>query len=334
MTHCTCHRVALLGCAVWSGRALALLCLALFALTSQAQDTADGAFAFLQLPASPHAAALGGDNISIDDDDATLVFHNPALLCNVSARSLALSYMNVMEDVKTATAAYTDTWGNRTAWAVSARLADYGEMHRTDAANTDLGTFSAKDIALAASLAYLLSDHWSGGLTLRYCASHIAEYRARAIAADLGLNYTDAERLFSLSATVRGLGAEVETYDGLREALPTEVTVGLSKQLANAPLRFSATLSDVTRWNRPFFRHLAVGADLFLGSRVYLAAGYNFLGDSDASRFDGDDALDSRRAAGFSCGGGLRLQRLQFHVAWTSPRSSSSSLLLSLAYVL
>lgn len=314
-------------------RALALLCLALSTVTTQAQDTADGAFAFLQLPASPHAAALGGDNISIDDDDATLVFHNPALLCNVTARSLALSYMNVMEGMKTATAAYTDSWGERTAWAVSARLADYGEMQRTDASNTDLGTFRAKDIALAASLAYLLSDRWSGGLTLRYCASHIAEYRARALAADLGLNYMDEEHLFSLSATVRGLGAEVETYDGEREALPTEVAVGLSKRLANAPLRFSATLSDLTHWNRPFFRHLAIGADLFLSSRIYLAAGYNFLGDSDASRFDSDEIADSRRAAGFSCGAGLCLQRLQFHAAWTSRCSSSSSLLLSLAYV-
>ncbi len=322
--------------AAWRARAcrtLALLCLVLSTATARAQDTADGAFAFLQLPASPHAAALGGDNISIDDDDAALVFHNPALLCNVTAHSLALSYMNVLEGVKTATAAYTDTWGERTAWAVSARLADYGEMQRTDAANTPLGTFRAKDIALAASLAYLLSDRWSGGLTLRYCASHIAEYRARALAADLGLNYTDSERLFSLSATVRGLGAEVETYDGQREALPTEVAVGLSKRLANAPLRFSATLSDLTRWNRSLFRHLAVGADLFLTSRIYLAAGYNFQRDSDAAHADDDLTASTNRTSGFSCGAGLSLQRLQFHAAWTHSRAATSSLLLSLACV-
>ncbi len=317
-------------------RLLVLVGLVLQGTAVRAQDTADGAFAFLQLPAAPHAAALGGDNISIDDDDAALVFHNPALLCNVSANSLALSYMNVMEGVKTATAAYTNTWGERAAWAVSARLADYGEMQRTDAANTALGSFRAKDIALAASLAYLLSDRWSGGLTLRYCASHIAEYRARALAADLGLNYMDAERLLSLSATVRGLGAEVETYDGEREALPTEVAVGLSKRLANAPLRFSATLTDLTHWNRPLFRHLTVGADLFLSSRIYVAAGYNFRRDNAASLSDADDIFASasaNRAAGFSCGAGLCLQRLQFHAAWTRSRAATSSLLLSFACV-
>ena len=40
------------------------------------------AFNFLRLPVSAHAAALGGDNITITDDDPTLIFHNPALISN------------------------------------------------------------------------------------------------------------------------------------------------------------------------------------------------------------------------------------------------------------
>ena len=35
---------------------------------------------FLRLPVSAHAAALGGDNTSLIEDDASLTFHNPALL--------------------------------------------------------------------------------------------------------------------------------------------------------------------------------------------------------------------------------------------------------------
>ena len=43
---------------------------------------------FLRLPVSAHAAALGGDNITIIEDDETFIFNNPALLSSVSDLSL------------------------------------------------------------------------------------------------------------------------------------------------------------------------------------------------------------------------------------------------------
>ena len=57
------------------------------AMMIHAQDS-QTVFNFLRLPVSAHAAALGGDNITLSDDDASLVFHNPALLNNVSDRTL------------------------------------------------------------------------------------------------------------------------------------------------------------------------------------------------------------------------------------------------------
>ena len=57
---------------------------------------------FLRLPVSAHVAALGGDNISIDDDDPTVIFHNPALISNVTDKSINLNYMTYMEGTKTA----------------------------------------------------------------------------------------------------------------------------------------------------------------------------------------------------------------------------------------
>ena len=45
----------------------------LFTLQAQAQESQE-AFSFLRLPVSAHVAALGGDNITIDDDDPTVIF--------------------------------------------------------------------------------------------------------------------------------------------------------------------------------------------------------------------------------------------------------------------
>ena len=65
---------------------------AFFVLQMWAQES-QTAFNFLRLPASAHVAALGGDNITLQEDDASLLFHNPSLLNNVSDRTLNLDMM-------------------------------------------------------------------------------------------------------------------------------------------------------------------------------------------------------------------------------------------------
>ena len=64
----------------------------LSALVSRAQESQE-VYSFLRLPVSAHSAALGGDNITLTDDDPTLIFHNPALICGVSDKSINLNYM-------------------------------------------------------------------------------------------------------------------------------------------------------------------------------------------------------------------------------------------------
>ena len=70
--------------------------LTLFATKMGAQESQTG-YNFLRLPVSAHAAALGGDNITLIEDDAALAFHNPALLASVNDRTLNFNYMNYMK---------------------------------------------------------------------------------------------------------------------------------------------------------------------------------------------------------------------------------------------
>ena len=82
-----------------------LLLLPLFAATVKAQES-QTVYNFLRLPVSAHAAALGGYNITIIEDDPTLVFHNPALLASVSDKTINLNYMNYMSGVNVASASF------------------------------------------------------------------------------------------------------------------------------------------------------------------------------------------------------------------------------------
>lgn len=300
-------------------------------LPTKAQESQE-VYSFLRLPVSAHVAALGGENITISDDDASLIFHNPALISNATDKSINLNFMTYMEGSTTASASFVKAWGERATWGVSAQYMDYGSMKETTADNIDLGTFSAKDIALAGTLAYLLSDHWSGGITLRFISSSIASYNSIGIASDLGLNYFDEEHGWSVSAVAKNLGGQVKAYQEEYEKIPFDLQVGVSKRLEAAPLRFSATFSRLNRWNTSFIQHLAVGADIFLSENIYVAGGYNFRRRDEMKIYDGENS--SSHGAGLSLGGGLTLQRFKLGVAYAKYHVSASSLLISATYSL
>lgn len=306
-----------------------ILTLCSSALWAQESETA---YNFLRLPVSAHAAALGGENITLSDDDATQLFHNPALISGVSDKTLNLNYMTYMEGAKTVSAAFVRLAGERASWGLSAQLMDYGSLKQRSFNNEDLGHFNARDIAIGGSFAYELSERVSGGITAKFITSTIAGYNSLGVGVDLGLNYLDVERGWSLSAVARNLGGQIKAYDDEFERIPFDLQIGASKRLLNSPLRFHATMSRLTDWSEGIGRHLAIGADILLGENIYLAAGYNFRKASEMKITDSEGS--SSHGAGFTLGAGLSLQRFKLHLGWGKYHVSTSSLLINISYTL
>lgn len=304
----------------------------LFSLLASIAQESQTAYNFLRLPVSAHVAAVGGDNITLTDDDATLIFHNPALINGVSDKSINLNYMTYMEGAKTASAAFVKGLGDRATWGITGQYMDYGSIKQTNEHNEDLGIFSVRDWALGGTFAYALTNTLSGGITAKLISSHIAGYNSLAVGVDLGLNYFDDNSLWSLSAVARNLGGQVKAYDDQFERIPFDLQVGVSKQLKGAPLRFHVTLSRLTDWNEAIGRHIAIGADILLGQSIYVAAGYNFRRASQMSITDSEDS--ATHGAGISLGVGLSLEHFKLHVAYGKYHVSASSILINIAYTL
>jgi len=300
-------------------------------LFAKAQES-ETAYNFLRLPVSGHAAALGGENVTLTDDDVSLIFHNPALINNISDKTVGLNFMTYMEGAKTASAAFVRGAGERASWGVAAQYMDYGSMKETTYDNQELGTFSARDIALAGSFAYALTEKLSGGITARFISSHIASYNSLGVGVDLGLNYYHDESELSVSLVAKNLGGQIKAYDDDFEKMPFDLQLGITKRLSHSPFRFSVTLSRLTDWSQGFGRHLTIGADILLSEEFYLAAGYNFRKAHEMKISDGDGS--SNHGAGLSLGGGLQLQRLKINVAYAKYHVSSNSLVFNLAYTL
>ncbi len=287
---------------------------------------------FLRLPVSAHAAALGGDNITIIEDDPTMIFHNPSLITSVSDKSINLNYMTYMEGVKTASASFVKTAGEKATWGVMAQYMDYGTMKEMTPDNIQTGTFSAKDIMVGGTFAYTLSEYLAGGVTAKFITSSIGGYSSVAVGVDLGLNYYSPENELSVSAVARNLGGQIKAFDDDFEKIPLDLQIGVSKKLGNAPLRFSATMTGLNNWEGRFADHFVVGADILISSNIYIGGGYNFRRVKEMKV--PEEEGESSHGAGLSFGAGLQLERFKLQVAYAKYHVSSTSLLFNVTYSL
>lgn len=285
---------------------------------------------FLRLPVSAHAAALGGENITIIEDDPSLVFSNPALAASVSDRTAGLNYMNYMSGVSYASASYTKVLAPKATVVGGVKYINYGSMKETDATGTQVGTFSANEFAIEGTLAYQLARNVVGGITAKYVYSHIADYSSMGVAVDLGLNWYMPEREWSISVVAKNLGGEVKAYNDDFGKMPFDLQLGVSKTFQGLPVRVSATLIDMTHYDYRFANHLCLGADILFSESIWAGLGYNFRRAEEMKTGEGDE--ESAHGAGLSFGAGLNQERFRLNVAYGKYHVSSHSLILNVGY--
>ena len=296
-------------------------------------QTHQTAYRFLALPVSAHAAALGGDNISLIESDETLIFNNPALLSCVGTNTLNFNLMNYAQGSNMLSAAFNRIVEERMSWAVSAQYMHYGEMQRVNAQHVAQGTFQANDISLAGYLSYMLTDKLAGGITAKLITSYIGDYHSIAVGVDLGLNYFDDAHNLSLSAVAKNLGGQLKAYDETKEPMPFDLQVGLTKRFGTSPFRVSATLIDLTHWNERLLNHAVAGLDVILSKNVWVGAGYSFRrahemhlqsASDDSSSFD----------AGLSFGAGLYLNQFSINLSYGKYHVSNHAIHINVSYCL
>lgn len=305
---------------------LLILSIVITAINAQEGDTG---YQFLQVPTSAHSAALGGCNVSIIEDDPSLVFNNPALLANVSDKTLNLNFTSYISSTSKLSAAFVKQAGGRGTWAVAAMLLNYGKMTETNENFEELGEFSAKDISVQGGYTYLLSDRWSGGVQGKVIMSNYGEFKSTALGVDLGINYYDADHGLSFSLVGQNLGGQAKALYEKNEKLPFNLVAGISKDLANAPIRLSLTFDNITDWDeKKPINHLTFGADIFPSSTTWVGVGYN------PRRGNEMKIGDSKHWAGLSLGAGLTLKKLKVGLAWGKYHVAASSLVINTSYAL
>ncbi|GBU08585.1 hypothetical protein AwDysgo_19160 [Bacteroidales bacterium] len=293
-------------------------------------------YEFLRFPGSAHVGALGGTNVSLIENDLSLVFQNPSLLGQEMDMNLNLSYTSYIGGIGLGNVAFAKALGDRSTWGIGVNYISYGDMKQTGPDQSVLGTFSAKDMAISGFFSRDLNEKIRGGVSPKIIYSNFEQYSSMALSVDLGLSYYNKDDDFSLGLALKNVGRQVTAYHQEIENFPWDLQLGLTKRLSHAPIRFSLTAAHLNKWkfydvegNKDAFltslgKHFIVGVDFIPSDNLWIALGYNVKTAADMK------LQDANKMGGFSIGAGLKVKSFNVGCALGNYHPSASSFMISL----
>lgn len=311
-------------------------------------------FSFLDLPPAPQITALGGMNVSQQNNDLSLALLNPALLRPSMHTQLQVNYAGYFAGVKYSHVAMGYHVASlNTSFATSLQYVNYGNITHTDAAGNVLGAFRPTDFAWQVSASRQYLEKWHYGLSVKYIRSRYQQFNASGIGADVGLTYQDTARGWQMGLVAKNMGSQFGSYtEGVSEPLPFDLQIGISKRLAHIPLQLSATIHHAYQFDVRYadpedetnviidngdtvrsggtvdkiFRHFVFAAQFEVGKYVELTAAYNHLRRQELGQ------TEQQGVSGLSFGVGVVVKKLQLRFArsWYQRSTAYNHLGLSL----
>jgi len=223
----------------------------LYPLALLAQIGGQEVYTFLRLPASARISAMGGNLITVVDDDVNLAAANPALLNELMHEQLSFNHSFHLDGIGHGQAAYghyVPAWKTTLHGAV--QYISYGDFQRTDEFFRNLGSFNASEYAVTVGAARRFYERISLGVNLQFITSQFDVYNSTGIGADVGITYQDTARSLTFNVVFQNMGTQLSSYtENNRETFPFDLQIGIAKRLQYLPFRFSIIYENLQQWN-------------------------------------------------------------------------------------
>lgn len=293
---------------------------------------------FTTLPHSARVAALGGNLITVKDDDVALAYHNPAVLNAEMNNQLTFNHSFYMAGINHGYFGYgRHSEKLKTTFHGGVQYIDYGDFQGTNATGQLTNNFSASEYAFTLGAGRRYNERLSFGANVKMLSSQFEAYRSLGIAADAGVFFEDTARRFTATLLFKNMGSQLTTFQPDNfESIPFDLQIGISKKLRYLPFRFSIIVHNLHRWNityddpsidepvllfgeedeEPpsdnFFidnlaRHFIFNGEFMMGKRenFRLRFGYNHLRRAELS------VPNTVSFAGFNFGVGLKISKFR-----------------------
>ncbi|PIE50629.1 MAG: penicillin-binding protein [Flavobacteriales bacterium] len=300
----------------------------LFTISSVLSFGQDGTsiYTFLNTPVSARQSALGGDAMSVRDDDVSFSAVNPSLLNVKMHNQISVDVASYIAGTKYGTINYARDLKQGHLMSINAKYMDYGKMDRTDIDGFKNGEFKAVDACLGVGYAYQFEDDWTVGTQLNYVNSKIDNYTSSAITSQFAITYHNKKRNETLALSMRNFGFQLSSYNGEKEKLPFRIDLGYTRILDKFPVALTVTAHNLQKLNisseydrdnkkigfaRKVFDHISFGVELFPKKSFNIRLGYN------AKRGNELSITDQRNFTGISAGFGVKFANVKINYAHT-----------------
>lgn len=306
---------------------------ALFSSVFLFSQVGETVYPFLNIPVSARQAALGGDAISVRDNDVSFSAANPALMNLDQDRMISVNYASYLAGSQYGTLSYVRDLSEGHLIGFNAKYMDYGKMPRTDESATTNGEFGAMDASLGLSYAYQFEEDWTIGASASFVTSKIDTYTSMAVVGSAGVTYQNNQSNETIALVFRNFGYQFRPFNGERERVAFRVDLGYTKVLDEFPLAFTITAHDLQKlnisqdfnnngqeihWSRKVLDHLSGGIEIFPQQAFNVRLGYNVKRGNELA------VLDQRSFAGLSAGFGLKISYFKFDYAHVRYHNSSN----------
>lgn len=232
---------------------------------------------FLKLDVSPRAAALGGSFVS-NNDDPNVIFYNPAGINFNQNNQISISFLKHLLDINSASLVFIKEIKSTGKFSAAVKYINYGDFTKADPSGLELGHFGANDIAFSLGYGNKLDENFYYGLNFKLIYSGIENYSSTAYAFDFGLHYEIPDKFWNFGFSILNLGSQINSYFNIKEDLPLDIRLGISKQLEKVPMRFYFSFNNLDDKQSNFFarfKNLTFGSEIKLGKSFKLRIGYD-----------------------------------------------------------
>ncbi len=304
-----------------------LLCLPALSF-GQAKVGTSGA-QFLEIGISARAMGMGEAFVGLADD-ASALYYNPGGVALIEQTELMVTHIDYPADIQyefvglvVPTPQFFGNLGFSMYW-----------LHTDDMPVTTYSnpggtgeTFTAGDLALAATYAPSLTDHLSIGMTMKYIYSFLELEKATGWAADLGIYYNTGYRDFTLCMVLANFGPDMK-YIREEFPLPIDFRFGAAINLlesANNKLTWAIQASRPSDNLEQFNTGFEYWFNDILALRVGKKFEKDYIDDSilpqelgDASPFSGRESFgfDAGATFGFGLKLPVSMAAMQFDYAY------------------
>ena len=307
-----------------------------FSVLSQSLNSS---FSFLNTEISSRSLAMGGDLISIYDNDILLAQKTPSILNADMNNELGFSFVDYFSDISLVSFNYAKNFKKIGCLSLGFISADYGNFSLTNEVGDQDLSFSASDQIINFGYARKINQKINLGFNINFLNSSYERYKSSSITSNISTTYYSSENNFNSTLLFKNIGRQLKGYTSLSEKIPFEIQFGISKKLEHLPFRYSIVLNNLNKFDisndyslnsftnnesgeielvdesfaKTILRHIIISGELNLfNDNLYLRGGFNFQ-----RRFN--MTIDSYGGlVGFSFGVGMKVSKINLSYSRSS----------------